>query len=155
MEQVHVELPSFVPFDRIKICSNIVGTKYIFKIGDYIPMLIGRSSEDKPLVWFYAKLANGDKFPVVERNEVKHRQIRRSLNENIIEFEIENPISKEWVTFFKMIISDWYTPEIIELDLRPFGLNIYGDNNSLYIGNSCLKENIITGSEYFYKIDRP
>lgn len=152
MEPKLVELPSFVPFEKIKICSNIIGAKYIFKIGNYIPMIIGKSDENKPLVWFYTRLKNGEILCVVDKNEQKHRQIECIKEENQMIFKIKKSDDTECVTFFKIKTSKWYTPKVVELDLRPFGLNIHADNDNLYIGNSCLKENVIIGSEVFFSI---
>lgn len=152
MEARHIQYPTFVPFEKLKICSNIIGARYIFKIGDYIPMIIGKSDDNQPQIWFYTRLKNGEILCVVDKNEQKHIQIECIKEEGQMIFKIKKPDDTDYVTFFKIIISKWYTPEVVELDLRPFGLNIHGDNDGLYIGNSCLKDNVIIGSEIFFSM---
>lgn len=147
-----VEKPVFTPFEKLKICGNIIGTKYIFQINEYIPIIIGKSPDNTPLVWVYAKLPNDNEICVVDRNISKHAQIECENLDDLLLFKIKHPAEEKWVIFFKLIISKWYIPEIVKLDLRPFGLNIHGDNDSLFIGDTCLKNNNIIGSEVFFKI---
>lgn len=147
-----VKKPVFTPFEKLNICGNIIGTKYIFQINDYIPIIIGKSPDNTPLVWVYARLPNGDEKCVVDENISKHEQIICENMDDLLLFKIKHPTEEKWVIFFKLIISKWYIPEIVKLDLRPFGLNIHGDNDSLFIGNACLKNNNIIGSEVFFKI---
>lgn len=151
MESESTQIPPFEPFDKIKICGNIIGTKYIFDIRGYIPMIIGKSDEGRPLVWFYARLRDGKQICVVDRNVSQHRQVTCRDDGDLLVFNIQNPQSGDWVTFFKMIVSKQYIPEVVELDLRPFGIDIHGVDDELFIGKSSLKNNIIVGSEVFFK----
>lgn len=149
-----VQKPNFTPFEKLKVCGNIIGTRYIFQIDDYIPLIVGKSIDNTPLVWAYAKLSNNDVICVVNKNSSNHRQISCENLDDLLLFKIKHPTEEKWIIFFKLIVSKWFIPEIVKLDLRPFGLNIYGDDDSLFIGNTCLKDNNIVGSEVFFKIGK-
>lgn len=133
-----VEKPNFTPFEKLKVCGNIIGTRYIFQIDDYIPLIVGKSIDNTPLVWAYAKLPNSDVICVVDENRSNHQQISCENLDDLLLFKIKHPKEEKWIIFFKLIISKWFIPEIVKLDLRPFGLNIHGDNDSLFIGNTSL-----------------
>lgn len=142
------------PFEKIKLCGNVVGVKkYIFDIQGYIPLIINQSENNRPLVWVYAKSVSQKKIIcIVNANKSNHEQVQCRDEGDLLVFNIKNPKNGEWVTFFKMIISKQYIPEVDELDLRPLGINIHGKNDELYIGEACLKNNIIVGSDVFLSL---
>lgn len=155
MEYEPCSFPEINPFEKIKICGNVIGVKkYIFEIRGYVPFIINKSKEDRPLVWFYAKSERNKKIIcIVEENKSKHEQVNCRDDGDLLVFNIQNPATQEWVTFFKMIISKQFIPEIEELDLRPLGVNIHGRNDELIIGKTSLKNNIIIGPEVFFEYE--
>lgn len=149
MNSVNSYIPPFIPFDKIMVCGNIISAKYLFCIGNYYPIIIGKSSDNKPEVYCYARTKQGIER-IVNKNESTHPQVECNNSETMLKFNIKNKDGKETVTFFELLISDKYIPEITKLDLRPLGLNIWGGNNGLIVGNSFYKDNIIECSETFY-----
>lgn len=153
MESEQNIYPPTNPFEKIKLCGNVIGVKrYIFASQGYVPMIINKSENGRPSVWFYAKSTLQQKIiPIVEDNRTKHNLVKcRDEGDRLI-FNIQNPHNKQWVTFFKMIISKQYIPEVEELDLRPLGVNIHGANDELFIGNVCLSRNVVIGSDIFFE----
>lgn len=149
MNSANQNIPSFIPFDKIMVCGNIISAKYLFRIGNYYPIIIGKSPENKPEVYFYVKTQNEIKC-IVQNNQTNHSQVECNNNDTSLRFKVKTIDGKKSVTFFELLISENCIPEITILDLRPLGLNIWGQNNSLFIGTTCYKDNIIECSEVFF-----
>lgn len=135
-----INIPSeYQQFGKLEICSNrLIGVGAFIKIGEIEPILIGKGLR-LPVIWLRAR-ANKNWIPVVERSVSLNPQIE----------VIEDIITKTTTIKVKDIIiikaqqkdNECY---VDKLDLRPLGLNIWGDSNMLKVGNGELKGNTMQG----------
>ncbi|MPL77642.1 hypothetical protein SDC9_23499 [bioreactor metagenome] len=143
------KLPSeYQPYDRLTICSNaLIGVGAIIKIGDIEPILIGKGLR-KPLIWLKARTNNQAWIQVVEQSVSLFPQIV-----SMIEDTPNTIIIKANSNVIINAIQDGSTCIVKELDLRPLGLNIFGDSQSLKVGGNEFTGNTMQGVGTFIGID--
>jgi len=131
---------SYIPYENLVICSNsMIGGGHIVAIGNVLPLVIGKG--EKPKIWLTA-ITNSDikKFiPVIEASVSKHSSVK-VLEENssiIVTIQNKKVLVVQPESINKAIIS--------QLDLRPFGLNLFGDEASLTVGGSKFTNNSMSG----------
>lgn len=142
-------IPSeYQPFEKLSICSNvIIGAGAIIKIGEIEPILVGKGLK-LPAIWLRARVNKNNWISVVERSVSKSPQI-----------QIENDIITNTTTIktnnIIIVKAQQYHSECIitNLDLRPLGLNIFGDNNLLKVGNGEFRGNTMQGVGAFIGIN--
>jgi hypothetical protein len=128
----------YKPFPELIICSNsFVNGKIPIEVSGNIPFLVGNGKF--PIIWL---------FGPVSKYEIKWQEIvsnNQALDKRItITFSEKDQIVN--VSFGSIIliqvkkISD-DKADIINLDLRPLGLNIYGDSNGLNVGTNSFSNN--------------
>ena len=132
MKQDKQQVPQFIPYEKINICGNIVGTKYLLELSGYYPIIIGRG--DVPLIWLYVEM-NGIIIPLVEQNTPKTPQIRVVLNDTDIKIKVFNLNEKLWIPMLEMNFVNSEQPIISRIDLRPIGINFHGEENALWISD--------------------
>lgn len=126
----------YVPFDEINLCSNsLIDVKLIFTAGDVVPLIIGKG--DVPLIWL--KAFDGRRWiSVLERNKPMHKLSSSMIINNTI---IVNAGSTNVI---KANIIDGVC-NVSALDLRPLGLNVYGDKKNLIVGMGEFANNKFKG----------
>ena len=131
---------SYKPFDVLTLCSNkIIGGSYIVSMGEVIPIILGQG--DKPMVWLQAVAdPKGKTFTtVVEASISMHPAIKVLQVEDALEVSIDN------TTVLKIKSSEGGSASVEELDLRPLGINMFGDNTKLQVGGMTFTGNTFQG----------
>jgi hypothetical protein len=140
---------SLKKLNELVLCSNlIIGGGYPFAVGNILPLIIGGG--EKPQIWLQAiNDSSGKNFiPIVENSISRDQRIS----------VYEDPVSGEMKIFFystpilivKLINKS--KAEISLLDLRPFGLNVWGNTSALYIGGSRFSHNRVHGVGVFINL---
>lgn len=134
----------YKPYSSIKVCSNTLeGGGHILVVGKALPLLIGMGP--KPLIWLQA-LANPkptkkqEKFlTIVDASIATHPLVRVSEQGNEITVAVGGKI------VLRVRAVDPELVEVRELDLRPLGLNVYGDESKLVAGGMQFSTSIFSG----------
>lgn len=141
-----LETPTaYRPFVRLLLCSNtFVNTRVPFAAGTQPILLVG-SGQSVPLVWLAARRAPNDPswlYVVVE-----------SRSTHPVVSVVADP-ERRGVTISvaqRLVLAARATTEheaIVErLDLRPVGLNVFGDGTGLSVGTNRLVGNVLQGVE--------
>lgn len=144
--KTEISLPkNYIPYDELHLCGNTLKNVRIpFLIGETPVLLIGKNTV--PQVWLSAQTSPGShewKY-IVEEN--------RSLNPAVyVDAQGENRTVYVRVSNIVIIKVAAHSPTkaVIEvLDLRPIGLNVYGDSSGLslatnkYAGNSMMNSQV-------------
>ncbi|TCD22308.1 hypothetical protein E0D86_06505 [Pseudomonas sp. IC_126] len=135
------KIPSgYTPYHSINFCSNeIVGGGHIFAMGKVVPLLIGTGP--KPKIWLQAITSPSDKsfITIVDESIAKHPSVRVTEQDGkvIVIIHGKTVLAVEAISTQKAIVS--------ELDLRPIGLNVYGNSLTLHLGGMQLSNNTFSG----------
>lgn len=132
------ELPGgYTPFDELIVCSNklIKGTRP-FEIEGKTPLLVGK--DKGPLIWLYLPTSKGT--PEWSQLVTANKSLNSNIKVNITD-EIRVNVTAGFHAIIDVILQSPETAEILQLDLRPFGLDIHGDTQSLYIAKSRFSHN--------------
>ncbi|OAN13329.1 hypothetical protein A3K86_16895 [Photobacterium jeanii] len=134
-------LPSgYQPLKKLTICSNtLTGGGNLVSIGNELPVVIGRGST--PQIWLKAigDSTTNELVPIVEKNKSMHPAIKVTVNNN----SVLVLISGEVILSVKATSQDVMIVD--KLDLRPIGLNLYGDTSSLSVGGNTFSRNSMHG----------
>lgn len=145
------DLPSnFKPYKQLNICSNLlIDCKFILSIGDKIPILIG--SNKKPLIWLSTIIDPEKKhyLDLVVASEVVYPSVTISENGNLLEIFAGKQL-------ILSISSDQPDSAFIhKIDLRPIGINIFGDEKVLNVSNNKLSSNTFQNVETMIGFGEP
>ena len=124
-------------FKELIICSNkFVNGKIPLKVDNNIVFLIGKGHH--PVIWITVQKtsASKERTYIVSNNESLHKDISINFSNNT------TVISYLTKIILKVVKLTDEKAEIVEMDLRHIGLNIYGDKNGLHTGGNILKGNI-------------
>ncbi len=139
---------NYKPLKTLEVCSNkINGGGSIIGFNNFAPILIGKGVV--PTIWLYAKDNSADWVPVVEENESKHVKVQ--IEKSIPLRELTAKVDDTLIIRAQMTDEDVCAVTI--LDLRPIGLNIYGDTTSLKIGDSTFNGNVFEVSTFMIAIN--
>ena len=133
--------------NKLVLCSNtLIDVNIPFLFENNIPLLIGQN--DDPQVWLQARSGNqkGQWVVVVEKNEGLHESIKVTKDKNgkvVIHAKDTKVLEVEKH-------QDHY--EVIDLDMRPLGLNIHGNETMLMIGNTQMSQNTFQDAEVMISI---
>lgn len=137
MEQA-MNLPKeYEPYEELEFLSNKAKNyRLLIKAEGFSPILIGKG--DQPLVWIAQRHPKDPKKwgYLVYANKSFHPQV----NVKIADKKIEVVLEKTIIVSIKEVSPS--KAKISKLDLRPIGLNIYGDETRMLIGNTPLIGNI-------------
>ena len=136
-------LPDFTPYKILKIGSNTISVKYLVNISGFVPLIIGTG--EIPQIWMSVKI-NDTIIPLIEGNIPRTPQVKSYLSNNEIEFSVFNFKTKEWDKLIHIKLENKDEPYIDVLNLRPIGLNIFLDGNSLQLGGLTLTNTTINNS---------
>lgn len=146
MDNKNFTFPDFKPYDRINVCGNIIGAKYLIDIRGFHPIIIGEA--DKPEIWLYTRI-NNIIVPIVERNIPKTPQVKVYMDNVSISYKIFDIGNNSWIDIINLIYKGVKIPTINKLDLRPLGVEMFGDARSLFLGKSKFSGNTSVGSYAF------
>jgi len=131
---------SYQPYEKLTICSNsLIGGGHVVELAGALPLIIGYG--EKPQVWLQA-ISNPEKmefvsvvensvskFPAVEVKEIDGSIIITIQGKQVL--KVRNVSNSEAV--------------VENMDLRPIGLNLYGDANNMNIPNGSFSGNSMSG----------
>lgn len=144
-----IKLPeNYIPFPQLIICSNIFNNgKIPIIIKGNIPFLVGNN--DNLLIWLSGPLSenNYNWRDYIIKNESLDKRLKINIENNSITVLFKSTI------IIKVIKKSSEIAEIIKLDLRPLGLNIYGNENELIIGKNKFVKNSFIAVETMIAID--
>ena len=143
-----MELPEYKAFHQIKIGSNtLTDTVHLFNISGYYPLIIGKG-DLMPKVWLYA-LVRGEIRSVVNNNNSNLLPIKFEYDESSHQliYTFFNQVSNESICIL-CLESNQDICVITKLDLRPFGLKIYLDGDTLNVGSVSLKNSVFSGNTF-------
>lgn len=134
----------YIPFEELVICSNtMINGKVPFEINKHIPLLIGKANF--PLIWLYVprnmELNTWDEL-VKENNVVNKRQFRNFLIE-VEKRDADNSVMIRRLekTIINVRKESDIKANVTALDLRPLGLNIFGNEDGLHVGGQNFVRN--------------
>jgi hypothetical protein len=130
--------PEYEAFEELVVCGNrFIKGKILVSIKNEVPLIVGRGRV--PLVWLSIPASNDGKLwrSLVTMNSTKDEKIRISTDElkGVTEVTLQN------VNIIQVIKLSEEKAEITNLNLKPFGIAIFGDRNGLYVGTNRLSNN--------------
>lgn len=133
----------------LEICSNkMLGGGFPFAIKEILPLIIGGGV--RPQIWLQAinDFEENKSIILVDNNVSKMKDIF-IFEDNTSEYlEIFRNSHK----LLRIKLSSKDKAHISFLDLRPIGLNIYGNPFELNIGGSKFSNNTINGAQVFIQL---
>lgn len=131
------KLPAqYKPYKSINLCSNkIIGGGHIFAMGKNLPLLIGEGNA--PRIWLQAVSAPGSRefITVVSDSKSTHPAVSIKRDGKKISVTIQGR------TVISVMPTGLHGATVLELDLRPIGLNVFGNASSLNLGGMQLSHN--------------
>ena len=144
-------LPSdFVPFREVNVCGNkMTGGKAPFVVGSNIPLLVGKNTH--PKLWLSAPKdpKATDWIDLIIGGKAMHPQVKVLSSEDRREISVQ--FRRQSILELRVVTPD--SVEIPFLDLRPVGLNIFGDSNVLNVATNALSANSFQGA-YMVKLGK-
>lgn len=131
---------SYSPYEKLVVCSNTLsGGGHILAIGEVLPVLVGKG--EKPQVWLQA-LSNPDKsefITIVEASISKYQAVKVFEDNGALNIHVGG------TRVLSVRVTGEDIAEIFMIDLRPLGINLYGNNSELKVGNSTFSGNSFAG----------
>ena len=154
LEELDSSFNNFNTYNEDVVGSNrLINTKHILKSSEgWTPLVIRKSLDGKPILWLSVAIVEDNKrtgyIEVVQENRVVFD--RKDLDFKVTEFGFIIKIDS--TTICEAGDVEENSIEIFKLDLRPLGLNIYGDHNILNIGTNKMSRNTSSNSEAMFGI---
>lgn len=132
--------------DELVICSNtITGGGFAFSVADALPLIVGGG--DRPQVWLQARSGNPQNpfVSIVEASISRNPNIQvfEDPRSGVMQINIQN------IPILQVKLSGINKAIISFLDLRPLGLNIWGNTNELSVAGSKFSKNTVKGVGVF------
>lgn len=138
-----IDLPEeYVPIKRLLFCSNeLIDVTVPIVVGTGAPLLIGRG--DPVAIWLYKPIGSPDSSywePLIENNKPLVNEVQLLTHKEGSGVVI---LDDERILQYADATNESVT--LIKLDLRTFGLAIFGDAQGLWVGGSTLVGNHFKG----------
>lgn len=131
---------SYKPYEELTICSNtLVGGGHIVAVSGVLPLIIGAG--EKPQIWLQA-INNAEKqefISIVENSVSKHPAV------DVIEISGAVTVKIQGKIILSVMSPSEDSAVVDSVDLRPLGLNMFGDASSLKVGDSSFSGNSMSG----------
>ena len=131
----------FTVCDQVLLCSNtILGGSQLFLLGNTPPLLIGAGGQ-APRIWLQAISDPDTKsfIPIVQDSRSIHPAVNVSVDGSSIVIKVGDH------TVLKAVSLGESSVTVNGIDLRPLGLNVYGDQSGLKLGGMQLSDNTMSG----------
>lgn len=148
-----MKLPEFKAYQQIKIGSvTLTNTVHLFNISGYYPIIIGKG-DLMPKVWLYA-IVRGEIHNIVNNNNSNLLPLKFEYNEknHMLTYTFVNQVLNQDICILS-IESDQNGCTITKLDLRPFGVKIYLDGNTLNVGPAKFENSMFNNSNTFVTVE--
>jgi len=139
----------FVPFAEINVCSNVMkGGKAPFLVGDKVPLLVGKNSH--PKFWLSAPKdrAATEWIDLIVAGTTVHPNVKILLSEDQKDISVQ--FRRQPVLELRVVSAD--SVDLSFIDLRPIGLNIFGENGVLHLGSHVLSSNSFENVAYMARL---
>jgi hypothetical protein len=128
----------FVPFSLLSVCGNtMTNGKAPFAFGDTVPLLVGAGERVK--IWLSAPKDRAGQhwMDLIVAGRAIHPEVK------VLYSEDSSEVSVQWrrVPMIEIKKDSLKAARVTFLDLRPVGLNIFGDSQSLQLGPHRLVRN--------------
>lgn len=131
---------SYQPYENLTVCSNtLIGGGHIVAVGDALPLIIGKG--EKPQIWLQA-ISDPDKqefVSIVENSVSKHPVVEVKEVSGSVVVSIQGKV----VLSVKPLSENNAVVE--SMDLRPIGLNMFGDSSSMNVSGGTFSGNSMSG----------
>lgn len=141
MNFTRANLPkSYQPYSKLTVCSNtLIGGGHIVAVGDVLPLIIGKG--EKPQIWLQA-LSNPktkEFVSIVENSVSRHPAVE------VLEVSGSVIVSIQGIKMLSVKPEAEDSAVVESMDLRPLGLNLFGDVSSMSVGGSTFSRNSMQG----------
>ena len=135
--------------DELVLCSNLVkGGGFPFAVKDVLPLIIGGG--ERPQVWLQAVIDPSKNLflPIVDNSISKDSNIKvfEDQKTGVMQIYLQN------IPILQVKLDGEKRAVISLLDLRPLGLNIWGNSNELHIVGSRFSKNTVEGVGVFINL---
>jgi hypothetical protein len=131
---------SYQPYEKLTICSNsLIGGGHVVELAGVLPLIIGYG--EKPQVWLQA-ISNPEKMEVVS---VVENSVSKFSTVEVKEIDGSIIITIQGKQVLKVRNVSNSEAVVENMDLRPIGLNLYGDANNMNIPNGSISGNSMSG----------
>ena len=141
----------YKPYETIVFCSNTFkNLSYIIDDNGVIPILIGKG--EFPRIWLYARSENKpialvrDNISILPQVKVNFYQVEKRMTIELFDMK------DDYIKILEILLNNGI-PTLKKLDMRPIGYNIFGDTESLNVGNSKYVNNVFQGMHTLIKIN--
>ncbi|HHH9511512.1 TPA: hypothetical protein ACP32V_005582 [Pseudomonas aeruginosa] len=134
----------YIPYSKVKLCSNLLsGSTFILSVDEVLPLLVGKGN--KPQIWIQAIAdANMKSFiPIVESSIPLFPFVRVTTESGVVLVFVNDQV----IMSIRSEVDDEIN--IFQMDLRPIGLNIVGDEKSLRSGGMAFSNSTFSGMGTF------
>jgi len=139
-------------FQTVVLCSNVISNfKDIFVFGEVVPLAfeVGQDADQVfPLVSLYGiKAPNSLAFiQIVDKSVAKHPAVKVSRRNGAVEVTVSGKVivAAEAISATQLVVK--------KLDLRPIGLEIYGDDTMMKIATNMFRKNRFDGTGVAFKL---
>jgi hypothetical protein len=131
---------NYKPYQELTVCSNLlIGGGHLVVLGEVLPLLVG--SGDGPTIWLQAPTDKSGKtyVPLVTASVASHPAV------GVVSDREGLTVSIGGVPVIHVKQANRDSAVIDLLDLRPVGLNIYGNAESLTAGGATFSHNTFGG----------
>lgn len=136
----------FEPLEEILFCSNsLKNTNFIIDDDGFYPVLLGKG--ELPKVWIYGHENRNRIIPIIENNQPKLSKIKFDHFPKNKRINISVAGGEEDYTILDLHYNEII--EVVKIDLRPIGYNIFGNEEHLKVGEVELSNNNISGAKAF------
>ena len=140
--------PEYEPYPALRFCSNILRhVSAPILVGEQAPVLVGKGRS--PRIWI--------SVPRKDRPNVWLQVVSDSNASGAFLVEHNNFATKVYLGVMALMVVEvtGSIPEVTFLDLRPLGLDIWGDRLSLHAGGAVLSENTFSNSQSMLAFGQP
>ncbi len=139
----------FSPYKQLEIATNkLIDSVALVSVNGFIPVLIGKGESPEIWVTIPADQQGKEWRPIVSKNKSLLDVITVIAKENMIGVAFADEIVFE----VKEITQE--SVEITKCNLRPFGINVFLEDDCLKIMTNRYSGNTITGAKIFIDVGK-
>jgi hypothetical protein len=137
-------------YNELTVCSNLlINTSHIFQSKTGWHPLVIRKGE-VPRVWLSAQVITDNGSPktieLIADSKPLNNEFHIDKSEHGFQIKYQNKVIVKAGNHVDSRL------EVINLDFRPIGLNIFGDNNSLSLGSNKMSQNTSKNGQVMFGI---
>ncbi len=139
----------FIPYKQLEIATNkLIDGVALVSVNGFIPVLIGKGETPEIWVTIPADQKGAEWRPLISKNESLLDVITVIVKDKVIQVSMSDNIVLE----VKEITSE--SAEITQCNLRPFGINVFLEDDCLKVMTNRYSGNTITGAKIFIDVGK-